>query len=147
MNGWTLTKRVADSLNAATFSAAPNAAAKADPFRLVEDFEADGTFITTVTWRGRKTENQTKTSQIRMHTIDVAVQRRCSDSANLFDDTKFSGLHDLANEIEEHLISASIAGMKRMRTFVGTDVPFLDRHLNEHQIGTVVITAEYEEQL
>lgn len=146
MNGFTVAERVATAVNAGVFSLTPNATAKVDPYRLPEDFAADGTVITTVIWRGRRWEQVSKSSRVVVHTIDVALQRRISDANHQTDVTRFKALADLADAVESHLIATAIADVVRGKTFVGTTSPYIHEHARDHGIGTVVITIEYEDR-
>ncbi len=147
MNGFAVAELVAAAVNAGSFSLTPNATALADPHREPEEFGAAGTVITTVMWRGRRMENESKSTRLRVHTIDIAMQRRCKTADHVIDTTKFKALLDLADAVEAHMIATAVSGLRRRQTFVGTEVPYILQHLTDHEIGTVIVTIEYEEQL
>lgn len=147
MNGFALAESVATAIAGHSFALATNAVARADPFREAIEFDAAGSVITTVIWRNRRMENETKSSRVRVHTIDVAVQRRCKTANHVVDTTKFKALIDLADAIEQFLIATEVSGVRRINTFVGTEVPYILQHLTDHEIGTVIVTIEYEERL
>lgn len=147
MNGFTVAELVATKINNGVFAINPNATAMADPNRQPEEFNAAGTVITTVMWRGRRMENESKSTKVRVHTIDVAMQRRCKTANHVIDTTKFKALLDLADAVEGYLIANPITGVRRIQSFVGTEVPYILQHLTDHEIGTVIITIEYEEQI
>lgn len=146
MNGFLLAERVATAINAGTLSLTPNATAKVDPYRNPEEFTANGAVITTVVWRGRRWDQVSKTTRVRVHTIDVAMQRRIETANHAVDPTAFKALAEFAEEVEEHLIATAVSGATRGKTFVGTDVPYIHAHARDHGIGTVVVSIEYEDR-
>ena len=139
MNGFELAERVAATIAAASLGQEPNAEARSVPIRDPAEFDEVGTFRTAVVWRGRKTEQETKSHRIRVFTIDVAIQRRTDDDA-----VRFKEVLDLADAIEDHLIETAISGVRRRTSFVGTESPYILPHLLEHGITTAVVTLEYE---
>lgn len=137
MNGFDVAKLVAEKVNAGTFSQTPRAEARAEP--LVDPDEFTAAITTSVIWRSRKTEQETKTRRIRVFTIDVAMQRRTDQDTELF-----SELVTLADEVEDYLVDNQIDGVRRRTSFVGTEAPYILPHLMEHGIATAVVTLEYE---
>jgi hypothetical protein len=141
VNGFEVAELVAEAITAHTsFSLEPNAVARIEP--IAEPTEITDAVRTSVVWRQRQVIQETKSNRIRVHTIDIALMARTDREV-----AKFKPIVNLAEEIEEFLITQPITGLRRRTSLVGTETPYILQHMMDHGVATVVVTVEFEVQI